>query len=72
MKHAIVTFLLDDVQDVSLDGFNHQNVIFGLDVETSEAGVKLIMYPCFGLPGAIQAKELRLELHPQVNSDCAP
>jgi hypothetical protein len=53
------------VRDVSLDGFNHQNVIFGLDVETTETGVKLTMDPCFGLSGSIEAKGLRLELQPR-------
>jgi hypothetical protein len=68
-KHAVVVFLLDGVRDVSLDGFNHQNVIFGLDVETTETGVKLTMDPCFGLSGSIEAKGLRLELQPQGSDD---
>src|SRR5688572_5856859 len=40
-KHAVVTFLFDDVQDVSLKGFSEQNVISGLKVEATEVGVKL-------------------------------
>jgi hypothetical protein len=68
-KHAVVTFLFDDLQDVSLEGFSEQNVISGLDVETSEVGVKLVMHPCFGLSGAIEAKELRLELQPEAIPD---
>jgi hypothetical protein len=68
-KHAVVVFLLDGVRDVSLDGFNHQNVIFGLDVETTGTGVKLTMDPCFGLSGSIEAEGLRLELLPQGSGD---
>jgi len=67
--HATVVFLLDGVRDASVDGFNHQNVISGLDVETTETGVKLIMHPCFGLSGSIEAAGLRLELEPQMRDD---
>ena len=29
-RHAVVTFALEDVLDLELDGFSHQNVVFGL------------------------------------------
>lgn len=66
-KHAVVVFLLDNVQDVSLEGFSQQNVISGLQVQISEVGVKLHLHPCFGLSGTIEAEGLRLELKPQID-----
>jgi hypothetical protein len=29
-KHAVVAFTLEDILDIQLEGFSHQNVIFGL------------------------------------------
>ena len=33
---------------MSLQGFSQQNVIADLAVETTESGLKLVLYPCFG------------------------
>lgn len=59
---AIVKFVLDQVRDISLAGFNHQNVIARLEVEVDSTGVTMTLLPCFGLSGHIQAESLRVEL----------
>lgn len=48
---------------------SEQNVISGLEVEACEVGVKLVMHPCFGLSGTIQAKNFALEVYPQARPD---
>jgi hypothetical protein len=60
IKHGIFDFTLRDMIDVHLDGFGHQNVIFGLRLRRAEPAA---MHPSLlgmGLaPGAIE-----IELHP--------
>ena len=59
---AIVKFVLDQVWDISLAGFNHQNVIARLEVEVATTGATVTLFPCFGLSGHIKAESLRVEL----------
>jgi len=61
-KHAIVTFHLRGISDLDLNGFNSQNVIFGLEIRTSDEGLKLLLEPCHGLSGTITAKEISAEI----------
>jgi len=64
-KHAIVTFHLHGISDLNLLGFNHQNVIFGLHVQTGDEGIRLEFEPCYGISGAITAKEVIVEVVPE-------
>jgi hypothetical protein len=36
-KHVVVEFVLEEILDLSLNGFRHQNVLFGLTVEELES-----------------------------------
>jgi Immunity protein 50 len=55
INHTLVTFRFSSVEALQLDGFNHQNVIFGLTIqskESSEAGSSKFHVefdPCFGV-----------------------
>ena len=66
-KPATVDFILEDVTDVELDDFSCQNVINSLGVEkaTDQNGdrvYRVILAPCYGVAGRIDAKSLRVEL----------
>jgi Immunity protein 50 len=63
-NHVVVSFLLDDISDLELVGFNHQNVIFSLTVERSQDGFKLLLGPCYGLAGTLTARSIRVEFAP--------
>jgi hypothetical protein len=65
-RHVVVSFELGDVTELSLEGFSHQNVIFGLFIERSDDGFRIELEPCFGLSGAITAKTVRVALEPGV------
>ena len=65
-RHVVVSFELGGVTELSLEGFNHQNVIFGLFIERSDDGFRIELEPCFGLSGAITAKTVRVALEPGV------
>jgi hypothetical protein len=78
-KHAIVTFLLEGVMDLQLDGFSHQNVIMGLILRCapdrperhgylSQAplpeDIEIEIEPCFGISGLIRARSVSITFDP--------
>jgi hypothetical protein len=63
-NHVVVSFLLDDVTDLELTGFSHQNVISGLTVKRSQDGFELLLGPCYGLAGSLSARSIRVEFAP--------
>ena len=78
-KHAIVTFLIDGVMDLQLDGFSHQNVIMGLILRRapdrperhgylSQAplpdDIEIEIEPCFGISGLIRARSVSIAFEP--------
>lgn len=73
-KPATVDFILEDVTDVELDDFSCQNVINSLEVETvtdqnGDRVYRVILAPCYGVAGRIDAKSLRFELSPGKSPD---
>jgi hypothetical protein len=68
-RHVVASFELGGVTELSLEGFNHQNVIFGLFIERSDNGYRIELEPCYGLSGAITAKTVRVALEPGTPSD---
>ena len=63
-KHVVVEFILETVSGLSLNGFNHQNVIFGLEVEKIDSGFRLTLDDCYGLAGSIEAERMSLRFTP--------
>lgn len=63
-KHAVVTFALEDISELELNGFSSQNVIGGLDVDRTNEGYRLSFHPCYGLTGTLEAKKVSVELKP--------
>ena len=63
-KHAVVEFLLENVNALSLGGFSIQNVIFGLFLEKIPSGFKLTLDPCYGLAGSIEAEKVEIRFTP--------
>jgi hypothetical protein len=63
-KHVVVSFHLDGIKGIELDGFNHQNVISGLDLKQSGGTYELRLHGCYGIAGAITADRVRIELEP--------
>ena len=66
-KPAMVDFILEQVTDLELADFSVQNVISSLSVEgrtdqTGEAATRIILGPCFGLQGWIDAKRVRVQV----------
>jgi hypothetical protein len=77
-RHAIVTFSIEEIMDLQLDGFSHQNVIGGLKLQRatdrgranyyalpqSPEDVEIELEPCYGLDGVIRAKRVSISFEP--------
>ena len=59
-KHAIVSFLLDDICELQLSGFNHQNVIFRLDLNKQDEEYEIVLVGCYGVEGRIVTKKIQI------------
>jgi hypothetical protein len=68
-NHCVVTFLLEQINDLELADFSGQNVISGLQIEKQEAGYRLELFPCYGLAGHVVAKSIRVEFTPGFPDD---
>ncbi len=77
-KQAIVTFRLEQIMDLQLDGFSAQNVIGGLELGyATDRGrsdyfslpqdphdIEIELMPCYGLDGYIRAKRVTVSFVP--------
>ena len=84
-KHAIVTFELQQIVDLQLDGFSHQNVIGSLIIERKPSPFERVNYvgkedaaaldfeltlePCFGLDGRIRCKGISITFEKRIPPD---
>jgi hypothetical protein len=64
VKHALVSFLLENISDLNLAGFNDQNVISGLNVQKTEDGYELFLDGCYGIAGRVKCAQLLVEIEP--------
>ena len=78
-RHAVVTFTLDGVMDLQLDGFSVQNVIGGLILRRAPdrperrgylalkplpQDIEIELEPCYGLDGLIRARSVSITFEP--------
>ncbi len=59
-NRCLVTFLCKGLVDLTLEGFNHQNVVSGLSFSHVQDGIELLIGPCHGLSGRIVCKEVEV------------
>jgi hypothetical protein len=65
-RHIIVTFTLEEVTDLKLEGFSHQNVIGGLQLRrvAGKDEYELLLVGCYGLEGTIRARRVKIAFAP--------
>ena len=63
-KHLVVEVVFEDISGLNLNGFSHQNVAFGIDIEKTESGFRLALQGCYGVEGNIEAQKMSLRLAP--------
>jgi hypothetical protein len=59
-NRCIVSFLCREVTDVELEGFNDQNVIFGLVIGLKEERLDVELCPCYGIYARFTCKEMEV------------
>lgn len=68
-KHVVVTFVLERIRDLSLEGFNSQNVLNGISLARGSDYYELILEEIHGVAGKFQADVMRIELNPSIPSE---
>lgn len=63
-RHAVITFRMQDISDLTLSGFSIQNVISGLQINRAENGYVIALGGCFGIEGIICAGSIQIDLEP--------
>lgn len=63
-RHFVARFVFDEITNLELDGFNHQNVIDGFSFKEIDGEIHVEIQHCWGLSGFIQARHLRIEFEP--------
>jgi len=63
-RRFIARFIFDDITNLDVEEFNHQNVIYGLSLQQIGTDWRLELKHCWGLSGFIQARRLRIEFEP--------
>jgi hypothetical protein len=86
-RHAVVTFTLEDIVDLQLTSFSHQNVILGLlltrapdrpdrrpfyGAPSSPDDYELQLEPCYGLHGLIRCRKVSVSFTPGNPEDARP
>jgi uncharacterized protein (DUF433 family) len=65
-KHVVVTFVLERIRDLSIDGFNSQNVLNGISIARGLDHYELVLEEIHGVGGKFQAGAMRIELNPGI------
>ncbi len=60
----VITFELEEIDELELNGFSHQNVIGDLSLEPAKLGFLLKLWPCCGLSGWLHAGKVRVKYEP--------
>ncbi|MEE7476671.1 hypothetical protein [Methylobacterium hispanicum] len=83
-RKAIVSFALDGIMDLQLDGFSKQNVIGGLILRRAPdrperrgylaldplpGDIEIELEPCYGLDGLIRARSVSITFRPGAPDD---
>jgi Immunity protein 50 len=64
-RHATVSFILSGIAQMEINGWNHQNVLAGLEVAEDSEGYVLTLYTTFGVDGQIVAKRVSVTIEPR-------
>jgi hypothetical protein len=63
-KHVMVSFVLDGIIDLNLEGFKYQNVLNSITLDGTAEGYELVLEGNYGTGGKIEAASIRIELNP--------
>ncbi len=59
-RHALIQFCCEEVYGSELEGFNHQNVLDGLDFAVADGTVRVSFPSIFGIGGFIECARVKV------------
>ena len=68
-KDVVVTFVLERIRDLSIEGFTLQNVLSGISLARGSDYYELVLEAIYGVGGKFQAEVMRIELDPGIPSE---
>lgn len=66
-KHCVITLKFDKVSDLSLEEFNHQNVLSSLSFKEEGDSIRTELWPCYGCHGFIVSKNVEVQSINSIN-----
>jgi hypothetical protein len=70
-KHVVVEFVIEGIRALTIDGFNQQNVLFGIDIQKAEQGFRVNLDASYGVEGSFEADHICFCLTPGTPSEFA-
>jgi hypothetical protein len=64
-RHAIVSFEITGISEMQLDGWNRQNVLYGMWITSTGESYEVHMPTSYGMEGKIVAKTVRVSVEPR-------
>lgn len=68
-KHVAVEFIIGGTSGLEVDGWNQQNVVFGINIEKTDSGYRVSLHACYGAGSSFEADRLFLNLIPGEPAD---
>ncbi|MEW6027308.1 MAG: Imm50 family immunity protein [Planctomycetota bacterium] len=59
-KHCVITIKFNEVSDLSLEEFNHQNVLASLSFNEEKDSIRTALWPCYGCHGFIVSRNVEV------------
>lgn len=59
-KHCIIDFEMIGIKEIEIEGFNYQNIVFGIDFGEENGFLTVDINPTFGVSGYISAKRVKV------------
>ena len=63
-KETVVTFHLTGIVDLEIKDFSVQNVLACVEVSAKQDVTRLVLWPCYGLGGYIEARHVEVGIEP--------
>ncbi len=60
IKHCLITFVLQRIQELELHDFNEQNALFEIDFQQTSDGIVVTLFPTYGVRGRMISGEIEV------------
>lgn len=63
-KHCVVELEMEGITNLNLEGFNEQNVLFGLEIEKIDSTFRVKLNASYGVQGNLDADKISFRVIP--------